>query len=328
MKNKEILAQQREALAQTLLNLIESKPNLEWKPGWFSSGMGAADRNAVTGTPYRGENLIATYLTRAMYGYQDNRWLTVKQANDLGGKVKKGEKGLRLVRYIEYDVLTKKEPNWTEIRALPLEERRQYIKDNVRICAKTFTVFNVEQCDGLTKLKKIEEKTMGEAEQAKQNEQIEAIIKNSEAPVFYDGGDSAFYRPSTDDIHLPKIEKFKTKQDYYATALHEISHSTGHASRLNRDMSGRFGSENYAIEELRAEISSMFLQSDLGLEIKGDVLEMHAAYVQSWKESITKPEILGKVIDEAKDIAEYISDNYCYKKTKLFEVGSGLEKVK
>ena len=308
--NKEILNQQRTALAEALTTLIESNQDLAWKPGWFSNGFNGGDRNAFTGQTYRGENLIATYFTRAIYGYQDNRWLTMKQANELGGKVKKGEKGLRLVRFIEYDILTKKAPNWTEIRALPLEESRQYIKDNVRVCAKTFTVFNVEQCEGLTKLKPIEVKTMSEAELAKQNAQIETIIKNSSAPVLYDGGDSAFYRPSTDDIHLPKVEYFKTKQDYYATALHEISHSTGHPSRLDRDLSGRFGTESYAIEELRAEISSMFLQSDLGLEVKGEVLESHAAYVKNWKEEITKPEVLGKVIEEAKSITEYIIQNY------------------
>ncbi len=80
----------------------------------------------------------------------------------------------------------------------------------------------------------------------------------------------------------PVIEQFNTMQDYYATALHEIAHSTGHSSRLNRDMSGDFGSEKYAVEELRAELSSMFLQMENGIQLEGKHIENHSAYLANW----------------------------------------------
>ena len=303
------IEEQREDIANALIQLLNSERELEWKAGWFSNGFGEGDKNAVSGKTYKGSNLLVTYITRSINGYKDNRWLTFKQAHDLGGNVKKGEKGIGLLKYQEIDLSTKQPPKWEEIRALDMEERIAYIKENIRIYANRFVVFNVEQCENL-KLKAPEKKEMSAEELAKNNELIEKVISNSGAPIFYDGGSMAFYRPSTDDIHLPAIEQFKTKQDYYATALHEIAHSTGHESRLNRNLNNNFGSKEYAKEELRAEISSIFMQAELGLKIDGQVMENHGAYVQGWKEIAQEPNNLFEVINEAKDITDYIKDNY------------------
>lgn len=309
MANKN-LEQHREDLANAIIAKIESGKVADWKPGWFSSGFGEGDVNAVTGKRYSGDNSLLTYIVREQSGYQDNRWVTLKQANDLGGNVKKGEKGLKLVKYDEYDVLTKKRPDWKTINEMPLEDKLKYVKENVRIFANRFVVFNVEQCENLAKLKPLVEKTMTPAEMARQDTTFETIIKNSGAPVYHDGGNSAFYRISTDDIHLPEVKKFKTKQDYYATAMHEIAHSTGHKSRLNRELGGGFGSEQYAIEELRAEISSVFLQGDLGVSLQGDVMEMSTSYIAAWREHLTDKTVINGIIKDAKGIADYIEDNY------------------
>ena len=304
------LEQQRAELATALLELLNSDKQLDWKPGWFSNGFGDGDKNAFTGKRYNGINLFATYIVRVTRGYEDNRWLTFNQAKELGGSIKKGEKGIGLIKYTETDLSTKRPPNWKEINAMPMEERLAYIKENVRAFSNRFIVFNVEQCENLNLPKNADLKTMSEAELLKNNALIESVIRNSSAPVLYDGGNRAFYRPATDDIHLPKIEQFKTKQDYYATALHEIAHSTGHESRLNRNLKNMFGTTEYAREELRAEISAMFTQSELGIAIVGEVLESHGAYVEAWREIANIPEELGIVIKEAQKITDYIKENY------------------
>ena len=308
--------QHRDDLVAAITAMIESGAELDWKPGWFSSGYGDGDINALTGKAYRGENSLLTFYVRKMRGYKESRWLTMIQANELGGHVKKGEKGLKLIKFSEYDIKTKKKPDKAAINALPEDERKQYIKDNIRIYANSFIVFNVEQCEGLTKLKPVEKKTMTPAELARQETTFETIIRNSSAPVFYDGGDSAFYRPATDDIHLPEIERFKTKQDYYSTAMHEIAHSTGHETRLNRNILNGFGSEEYAKEELRAEIASVFLQGDLGVSMQGEILETHTAYIKSWRESLTDKTVLTGIVKDAKGIADYIEREYLFTSQK------------
>ena len=300
----------RDDLVAAITAMIESGAEVEWKPGWFRTGFGDGDKNGLTGNYYRGENSLLLFAARKQKGYQDNRWITVNQANELGGRIQRGEKGLKLIRWSDYDIFTKKKPDWNSINALPEEERKKYIEDNIRAYANRFVVFNVEQCEDLKKLKPQETKTMSPAELARQETTFETIIRNSSAPVFYDGGDDAFYRPSTDDIHLPEIERFKTKQDYYSTALHEIAHSTGHESRLNRNLHNPFGSEEYAKEELRAEIASVFLQGDLGVDMSGDILEQHTAYVKSWREELTDKKVLTGIVKDAKGIADYIEDKY------------------
>ena len=138
------------------------------------------------------------------------------------------------------------------------------------------------------------------------SEQQEYMDKN-EAKIIY-GGSRAFYRTDTDEVHLPERADFKSMQEFYSTALHEIGHSTGHESRLNRDLSGRFGSEDYAMEELRAEIASIFMEQDLEIEPSEGRLQNNAAYIQSWKEEIKEnPNALFTAITDADKIAKYVS---------------------
>uniref|UniRef100_UPI0035CD0389 ArdC family protein n=1 Tax=Rugamonas fusca TaxID=2758568 RepID=UPI0035CD0389 len=134
------------------------------------------------------------------------------------------------------------------------------------------TVFNAEQIEGLPPIER-REQTWNPIERAEQ------ILLTSGATVHHGEYDRAFYRPSTDSIHLPDKEQFPTADNYYATALHELGHWTGHESRLSRDLVHPFGSEGYAKEELRAEIASMILGDAIGI---GHDTKQHAAYVNSW----------------------------------------------
>ncbi len=109
----------------------------------------------------------------------------------------------------------------------------------------------------------------------------------NESKIVY-GGSQAYYSKASDEIHLPIRGDFYDLQEFYATALHEIGHSTGHTKRLSRDLSGKFGSPEYAMEELRAEIASVFLEQDFGVEVDESAVRNNSAYIQHWKTVIQK----------------------------------------
>lgn len=306
MNYKEKIEFERQQIANRILEEIQNN-TLEWSRGWHGLDNGAAV-NAKTGKRYNGTNLIALYIQAKKQGYKDRRWLTFNQAKELGAQVKAGEKSTRIFHWNEYDVKTKSEPNWKEINKLSKDDKEQYILDNIRYSISLHSVFNAEQCSGL---KEYVAPKLSAKEMAEQNEKIERVIANSAAPVLYDSENRAYYSTKEDKIHLPAIEIFKTKDDYYATALHEIAHSTGHASRLNRDMSGEFGSEKYAKEELRAEFASLFIQNELDLNIDGKHFENHSAYIQNWTEAIQEDKnVLFNAIKDAGDIATYVREHY------------------
>ena len=306
MNYKEKIEFERQQIADRILEEIQNN-TLEWSRGWHGLDNGAAV-NAKTGKRYNGTNLIALYIQAKKQGYKDRRWLTFNQAKELGAQVKAGEKSTRIFHWNEYDVKTKSEPNWKEINKLSKDDKEQYILDNIRYSISLHSVFNAEQCSGL---KEYVAPKLSAKEMAEQNEKIERVIANSAAPVLYDSENRAYYSTKEDKIHLPAIEIFKTKDDYYATALHEIAHSTGHASRLNRDMSGEFGSEKYAKEELRAEFASLFIQNELDLNIDGKHFENHSAYIQNWTEAIQEDKnVLFGAIKDAGDIATYVREHY------------------
>ena len=306
MNYKEKIEFERQQIADRILEEIQNN-TLEWSRGWHGLDNGAAV-NAKTGKRYNGTNLIALYIQAKKQGYKDRRWLTFNQAKELGAQVKAGEKSTRIFHWNEYDVKTKSEPNWKEINKLSKDDKEQYILDNIRYSISLHSVFNAEQCSGL---KEYVAPKLSAKEMAEQNEKIERVIANSAAPVLYDSENRAYYSTKEDKIHLPAIENFKTKNDYYATALHEIAHSTGHESRLNRDMSGEFGSEKYAKEELRAEFASLFIQNELDLNIDGKHFENHSAYIQNWTEAIQEDKnVLFNAIKDAGDIATYVREHY------------------
>ena len=231
-----------------------------WNPGELGAGCGY---NAATGKPYSGSNMLWLSMAQAQSNYTDDRWATFNQGKDLGAFVRKGEKGTQLIKWVEIDSKKDGEASKTEGAE----------KDS-RMVPVAFTVFNASQFENFPEAP--ERKQISEHER---HERCEALIKDSGVQINYDGGNRAFYRPYTDSVHLPARDQFKSADRLYATMLHELAHSSGHPSRLNRDLSGKFGSESYAREELSAEISSMMIGQRLGI---GHDPSQHAAYVQSW----------------------------------------------
>ena len=216
--------------------------------------------NLATGKPYSGVNVLILWSASLSHGYTSPYWLTFKQAADMGGQVKKGEHGTRCVFYKPWEnTETNSETGETET-----------VKGAV---LKSFTAFNLDQIDGIQGPAKAERPAFIAIEDA------ERILQASPAPIKI-GGAQACYIPSRDEIHLPAREAFINPEAFYSTAMHEMTHSTGHKSRLDRDFSGRFGTEAYAFEELIAELGSAFLNADLG--ILNTTLPDHADYLTNW----------------------------------------------
>jgi len=255
-----------EQIADRLIQQLE-EGTAPWQKPW-EPGVHRMPHNPISGTRYKGIN--ALWLT--MQGRSDPRWMTYKQAKSVNAQVQKGEKGT-LVQYWKFrDRVPKKDEQGRPVR----DENGKKVMVNVELDKpKVFsaTVFNAEQIQGLPPL---EVKT----EQAwDRHDRAEAILSESGANLHHDQADRAYYTPATDAIHLPEKGQFATADQYYATALHELGHWTGHPSRMDRDLSGGFGSQSYAKEELRAEISSMMVGEELEI---GHDPGQHAAYVKSW----------------------------------------------
>ncbi|WP_181847808.1 zincin-like metallopeptidase domain-containing protein [Thalassospira profundimaris] len=259
----------RDQVVEELLSHIEAGTAPFQKP-WDPGKVRLGPFNPVSGANYRGINALWLELR----GHEDPRWMTYRQATQHNAQVRKGEKGTK----IEYW-------KWTDKRALLDDEGRPVLDDNGKVKTREVrldrpqvfhaVVFNAEQIDGLAPF--IAPKPAFEPA-----ERAEELLRQGEVPIRHDQLDRAFYRPMTDEIHLPPKRAFRSQYDYYATALHELGHATGHQSRMAREF-GPFGSEVYAKEELRAEIASYMLTTELGL---GHYPERHAAYVGNWMKAI------------------------------------------
>lgn len=236
-----------------------------WEPG---TPGGMMPQNPVTGKRYNGINVLQLLSENR----SDPRWVTFNQASSQGWRVRRGEKATP-VQFWKFTEQVDK----TDDQGKPvLNDKGQQEKETVKLDRPQVHwafVFNAEQLDGIPP-REVKEPVWNKLERA------EAIFKASGAVVEHDQADSAFYRRSTDKIHMPPEGQFGSADKYYATKFHELGHWTGSDTRLNRDVGNNpFGSEEYAKEELRAEIASMIIGDELGL---GHDPDQHAAYVKSW----------------------------------------------
>ena len=267
-----------------------------WQRRWESAPAGSIfPMNPITGKRYRGINAIHLL----SQNYLDQRWMTYKQAETIGAQVRKGEKGTS-IQYWKYS----EEQDKLDDQSRPLlDANGKKINDKVQLERPRMflaTVFNGEQIDGLPpqQIKPMVEQQWDVIERA------EHILKASGANIMHMAGDRAFYQPSTDSITLPEKNQFKSADRYYAIALHELGHWTGHELRLNRDLSHPFGSHGYAREELRAEIASMLLSGELGI---GHDPGQHVAYVGSWIKALQDdPLEIFRAAADAEKIQDYV----------------------
>lgn len=295
----------RQQLADMFLEALKSDKPMKWQKGWKNLKM---PMNAVSERKYTGINKFFLAFFAEMNGYKDPRWCTFKQANDAGWKIKKGEKAVPVEYWFYYNKDTK--------TRLTAKEYQTLINDNPdlqeRICllSQTYSVFNAAQINGIPEIQKYQNTKIESVEKF-----IDTIKANMDIDIKY-SGDRAFYSIEKDTINIPVIESFKNEYEFYATELHELAHATGAEHRLNRDMKGRTEKDEYAKEELRAEIASCFMSNDLKLPETGEEHNKnHIAYVKSWIEIIEdSPAELMKAIKDADVIADYLKDKGEYEK--------------
>lgn len=293
----------REELASSFIDILESE-ELSWTKGWKTKG---TPYNPITGTRYKGMNIIQLFLTAKIRGYNDPRWVTFNQISDPEGKYHKGQdwklkKGSECV-WIEYFYPIKRDDpkiqGWDKYNyeiANGISEPEDYW-----INVKFYKVFNASCIEGMPELE------IELNDDIKVDEIVDKISKNMGVEVLYDSGDKAFYMPSEDKVHLPKPEHFETQYDLNCTSFHELAHATGHPNRLVRDLKGNFGDEKYAYEELVAEMTSCLMSVNVIDEMPKEHLDNHKAYVQNWISILNeKPEMLSSAINDAKESANYM----------------------
>jgi antirestriction protein ArdC len=252
---------------------LESGNLPSWVKNW--SGDISADHNVITRKQYHGINTIIL----GMSGFKAPQWGTYKQWLSLGAQVTKGSKGTHIIYY---------SPVERGSKVTEAGEVKEY-----SYILKSYTVFNAEQVTGW-EAPAIEPKSFNAVAS------IEELTNKSGVKLQF-GGDRAYYSPSLDFVAMPNKSQFNSEAGYYATLLHELSHWSGHESRLNRDLSGRFGNEAYAAEELIAELSAAFLCARFG--IAGEL--RHSSYIASWLKVLKSD---NKAIFKAAALAQKAAD--------------------
>ena len=240
--------------------------NLTWLQPWQAGHKAGSISRPLRagGKAYRGVNVLMLWAAAMEKGYSCPLWLTYKQAAELGGQVRKGEKG-SLVVYA--DRFTK---TGTDDKGADVEIEIPFMKG--------YTVFNAEQIDGLPA---IFTQPCRRSIRTSSRWTPWSGFSTSTGIALQHGGNRAFYSPDRDIVQMPELQAFRDGESYYATLAHEMTHATRHETRLNRDLGRkRFADAGYAMEELVAEIGAAFLCADLG--ITPETRDDHAAYVQSW----------------------------------------------
>jgi putative DNA primase/helicase len=260
-----------------------------WQKPW-QPGEQFMPYNPTTGKDYRGGNVIWLMAQ----GRSDPRWMTYRQATAEGAQVRKGEHGTQIQYWITHGSEPTTDDKGAPVRGedgKPLTRVVEYERPRVR----TFTVFNGEQIDGLPPPPT---RTVAEWDR---HRRAEEILTQSGARIEHQAGNRAYYQPSTDQIVMPARGQFPAGDGYYATAIHELGHWTSAPNRLDRDLAHPFGSEGYAREELRAEIASLIVGTEIGI---GHDPSRHVAYVGSWIKALQNdPQEIFRAAADAEKIA-------------------------
>jgi len=262
-----------------------------WVQPWSTAAAKAPlamPKNASTSRPYSGINVLLLWGAVIERGFGGQSWLTFRQALSLGGNVRKGERGTTVVyadRFVPEDEKRRAAETGKDAQAIPFLKR--------------FTVFNTDQCENLS------EDVAAAAPPVPEEliePTVEALIKATGID-FRIGGNRAFYVPAHDYVQVPPPQAYFEPIDWHRTALHELGHASGHMSRLNRDMTGSFGSKKYAFEELIAEINAAFCCASLGIVPS----VRHADYIGSWLEVLREDNrVIVRAASQASKAADWL----------------------
>jgi antirestriction protein ArdC len=276
----------RQEVTNDIIKLLEEGA-APWQKPWTSDSPARMPMNPTTGKPYRGGNVLSLMIAGMRRGYTDPRWMTYKQAAEHDWQVRKGEKGTQ----IEF---------WDVGRSNEEDGESDADRPRSRMIHRVYTVFNAQQIDGIPPMPVTPRKPFEVIEAG------ESILKDSGADIRH-GGDRAYYSRKTDHVQLPDKQDFVDAPAYYGTACHELAHWSGHPSRLNRPTlteSYKFGDQQYAKEELVADLASCFMAAEKGIPFDP---AQTAAYVGSWIKALKddKNEIF-RAASAASKAADYV----------------------
>lgn len=261
-----------EEVTRSILAALE-RGTMPWRKPWDDGGAPVLPLRA-SGEAYRGVNVLLLWTAAMERGFSAPTWMTFRQAQELGGQVRKGEKATRVVYYGQAE---------KRIDADQAEGEGEGDQAETIRFMKAYSVFNADQVDGLpasyaapaVPVKRCNERVS----------ELDSWVSGTGATI-REGLRSAYYAPVQDYIGMPAIDTFEDSERYYSTLAHELSHWTGHPNRLARDYGAKgFGSEGYAKEELVAELSSAFLGAHFGFS--PEHIKDHAAYIASWRKAIS-----------------------------------------
>lgn len=307
----------REQVAQSFIQSLQEAPR-EWTKTWASNETGRP-RNLVTGRAYRGLNMAYLKYIENRREFHDPRWLTYRQAVDAGYQIPKGTKMTPVEYFFMYDNLEKKTIPWNRYNALSDDEKFERvntangklaepgvsgtgIKPRYELRHRDHYVFNASQLEGVPEFQF--DRTVNDIAPSAV---VDAVASGMQVPIEHKEQDRAFYTPVLDRITLPLRSQFDSDYDYQATALHELGHATGHESRLDRNIRNRFGTPEYAFEELIAEITSCYMGEYIPQPMSEADMDNHLAYVQGWiKEIQSDNSYLFGAIREAERAADYM----------------------
>lgn len=275
-----------ETFAKKVTDMVLSN-SAPWVRPWGANCAKGLPVNALTGRAYRGCNVMFLLATP----FQSRGWMTFKQVSSVGGKVKRGSRATDIFFFTSIEV--------------EKEDAKTGEKVKVDVpCLKNFKVFNLEQCEIPEGAPLKYRPENGDKNPIDDNPVFDECEQLLNLAVWHEDDVKAYYVPSRDEIHLPNRRTFSTLSGFWGTAMHELSHWTGHESRLNRDMRHSFGSQKYAREELIAEVSSWLLAVTLGTPHEP---QNSAAYLSSWvRDFKDKPRELYSAISQAQKVVDYL----------------------
>ena len=266
-----------------------------WSPRWTSGAASLPLRHE--GTAYRGINILLLWSASMTSGYTNPYWMTYRQASELGGQVRKGEKGNLVVHAGSF---TPKDEEAGQDR-----EGESESEDRTRSYLKKYVVFNVEQIDGLD-MTKYPVPRVDVKNRDQRDPELEAAFARYGVP-YSEGGNSAYYNPASDSIRMPAFADFVSGNAFYATLAHEGIHASGHRSRLNRETLYDYGKSTQirAAEEMVAEVGAAMLCAQIGME--PTERDDHAAYIASWLTALRNDKrAIFRAATAAKQASEFI----------------------
>ena len=290
----------RQKLTEMFMDLLQDSLDhpVNWHQGW-ASALTEAPYNAARGNRYRGINRFHLSMVAYREGFKDPRWATMFQIKQHNWHLQKGSKGYEVEFWFPYDTGNHRAMPWDNYNMMILNGEST---ENIMIVPRYFYVFNASLINGVPQLE------TGEKPVVDPDELISTLSVNMGVPIRHSSGSGCFYDPLQDLIVTPPPELFESSYEYNSSVLHELAHSTGHFSRLDRPLSTVFDSPEYAREELVAEITSAFMGAHLKMP-EGELPDtgQHREYVRGFLQILKNdPDALASAIKDAERANEYM----------------------